>query len=107
MHCGKSSGEVNNHTGLKCKTPTQDVRRSFVHIGIHDGVVWNYIEAFAGKRVRIRAEDSLKLSKRLGRCRRVQRPSDLIRIAWLCRVGGAVSAMLKPFLTVFAAVSFG
>ena len=44
----------------------------------------------------------LRLSKNFfGRSRRARRPSDCIRIAWLCRAGGAVSASAEtiPYIS--------
>ena len=44
----------------------------------------------------------LRLSKYLfGRSRRARRPSDCIRIAWLCRAGGTVSASAETIPYIF------
>ena len=43
-----------------------------------------------------------RLSKNFfGRSRRARRPSDCIRIAWLCRAGGAVSASAETIPYIF------
>ena len=45
---------------------------------------------------------AFRLSKNLhGRCRRARRPSDCIRIAGLCRAGGAVSASAETIPYIF------
>ena len=46
--------------------------------------------------------ESPRLSKNFfGRSRRARRPSDCIRIAWLCRAGGAVSASAETIPYIF------